>query len=218
MDLVAAFRDFAHLGAVWVMWLLVALSVLSIGVMIDRWLWFRGRDTDTSAFAPALRAAYRGGNVEDFAGRHKTSPGIPVQVALAGLRERAHGPDATAEAMHAERARWKKEAEKNLIVLGTLGNNVPFIGLFGTVLGIIKAFEELGVNASDSETQVMTDLAEALVATAVGLLVAIPAVIAYNYFQRRLKVTLGSADECAHTVLGLLHGDAHAARAPGEVR
>lgn len=220
MDLVAAFRDFALLGAEWVMWLLVGLSVVSIGVMIDRWLWFRARDLDTQAFTPQLRSAYRGGDVDDFARRHAGSPAIPVQVALAGLRERAHGPEATSEAMQAERARWKKEAENNLIVLGTLGNNVPFIGLFGTVLGIIKAFDELKGDDAGSESAVINELAEALVATAVGLLVAIPAVIAYNYFQRRIKVALGGADECAHTVLGLLHGDAHATRggASGEPR
>nr|HPH69567.1 MotA/TolQ/ExbB proton channel family protein [Kofleriaceae bacterium] len=87
-----------------------------------------------------------------------------------------------------------------------LGNNVPFIGLFGTVLGIIKAFDDLKSKSAEAESLVMGSIAEALVATAVGLLVAIPAVIAFNYFSRRLKVVLSSADECAHTVMALIYG------------
>jgi biopolymer transport protein ExbB len=77
--------------------------------------------------------------------------------------------------------------ESRLVVLGTLGNNAPFIGLFGTVLGIIKAFHDLSVSQNPNPSVVMSGVSEALVATAVGLIVAIPAVMAYNYFQRRVK-------------------------------
>lgn len=208
MDIVKTFVDFALLGAEWVLWLLVALSVLSIGIMIDRALWMKGRDAGTDSFIRELRAAWRGNELAELVERRKRSTQIPVQVALAGIAERGHGPDAVAEAMQGERTRWRKEAEKNLIVLGTLGNNVPFIGLFGTVLGIIGALDELQQDASGGDSMVMGELSKALVATAVGLLVAIPAVIAYNYFNRRLRVVLGSADEAAHAVLGLVHGDA----------
>ncbi len=211
MDIVQTFVDFALLGADWVMWLLVGLSVVSIGVMIDRALWLRRRDTDTLGFVRDLRKAWRGGDLESFAERHRRDDAVPVQVALSGAAERDHGAAAVEEAMLGEKARWRREGEKNLIVLGTLGNNTPFIGLFGTVLGIIAALDKLQHNAAAGDTEVMFELAKALVATAVGLLVAIPAVIAYNYFSRRLKVILGGADECAHAVLGLVHGDAHGA-------
>jgi len=209
MDIVKTFVDFALFGAEWVLWLLVALSVLSIGIMINRALWLRGRDLDTTAFVAELRRAWRGGELDQLVSRYKSSTAIPVQVALAGVAERDHGPDAVAEAMQGERTRWRKDAEKNLIILGTLGNNVPFIGLFGTVLGIIGALDELQQDATGGDSVVMGELSKALVATAVGLIVAIPAVIAYNYFNRRLRVVLGSADECAHAVLGLVHSDAH---------
>lgn len=209
MDIVAPFVDFALLGAEWVLWLMIGLSVWSVGVMIDRGLWIRGRDVDTAAFTAALRKAWRGGELEPFFQRYRGSQAIAVRVALAGVAEREHGAQAVAEAMHGERARIKKESEKNLIVLGTLGNNVPFVGLFGTVLGIIGALDVMGRDASGGDTRVMAELAHALVATAVGLLVAIPAVVAYNFFNRRLKVLLTGADECAHAVLGLLHGDEH---------
>ena len=94
-------------------------------------------------------------------------------------------------------------------MLGTLGNNVPFVGLFGTVLGVINAFQHLAVKSADAEKETLTTIAEALSATAIGLLVAIPAVIAFNFFSRKVRVIMGGADEVAHTVLSLVHGGAH---------
>ena len=214
MDLSKAFVDFAQLGAEWVLWLLIALSVTSIGVMIDLWLWFRDRDTNTEALAREIKGAFDRDEIDRLLTKYKDDPAVPVQVALRGLAERDRGPEAVAEAMHGERARWRRGADKNLIVLGTLGNNVPFIGLFGTVLGVISAFQNLTQKTAEAEAQTLGAIAEALVATAVGLMVAIPAVIAFNYFGRKLKIVMGGADEIAHAVLSLVHGAEHAARAP----
>jgi biopolymer transport protein ExbB len=211
MDLTQSFVDFALLGAEWVLWLLVVLSVISIAVMVDRGLWFRGKDTDTTAAAGELRRAFADGATAELGRRWQAASAIALQVAARGLEARDRGPAAAAEAMQAERARWRGQADRNLIVLGTLGNNVPFVGLFGTVLGVIKSFDDLRTAGADSESLVMSTLAEALVATAIGLLVAIPAVVAYNYFSRRLKVVLGGADQLAHGVLSGLHGDQHVA-------
>jgi len=211
MDLSKAFVDFAQLGAEWVLWLLIILSVVSIGVMIDRFLWFRDRDTDTDAFNRELRGAFSRGEIDRVVAKYNTSPAIPIQVALRGLAERRHGADAAGEAMQGERSRWRRTADKNLIVLGTLGNNVPFVGLFGTVLGVINAFENLRQKTADAEDRTLDLIAEALSATAFGLFVAIPAVIAFNYFTRRIRVLMGGADECAHVVLGQIYGAEHRA-------
>ncbi|MBP6629642.1 MAG: MotA/TolQ/ExbB proton channel family protein [Kofleriaceae bacterium] len=208
MDLTDFFLRFALLGAEWVLWLLVVLSIGSIAVMIDRGVWFRQRDADTEAFRRELRGAFERGELAHLVKKHQDSPSVAVQVALRGLEHEARGAEAVAEAMHGERARWRRAGERNLIILGTLGNNVPFIGLFGTVLGVIKAFDDLKAKTAESEAQVMAGIAEALVATAIGLLVAVPAVIAFNYFNRRLKVALTGADECAHAVLAEIHGRA----------
>src|SRR4051794_8940151 len=129
MDLSKAFVEFAQLGANWVLWLLIALSVLSIGVMIDRALWLRRRDIDTERFARELRGAFERGELDRLTTKYMDDPAIPVQVALRGLAIRAQGAEAVAEAMQGERARWRKAADRHLIVLGTLGNNVPFVGL-----------------------------------------------------------------------------------------
>ena len=208
MDLSGQFVAFAQLGASWVLWLLVALSVLSIGIMIDRALWLRGRDTDIERLTRELRGALDRNEIDRFVEKYKDDPAVPVRVALRGLEERARGPESAAEAMHGERLFWRKQADKHLIVLGTLGNNVPFVGLFGTVLGVISAFEHLRVNTAAAQDKTLDLIAEALTATAFGLLVAIPAVIAFNYFNRRIRLLMSGADECAHALLTALHGQA----------
>jgi biopolymer transport protein ExbB len=215
MDLSRAFVDFAQLGANWVLWLLIVLSVISVGVMIDRALWMRNRDTDTERFTRELRGAFERDELERLQTKYMDHPAVPIQVGLRGLSVRAQGVDAVAEAMHGERARWRRAADRNLIVLGTLGNNVPFVGLFGTVLGVISAFQHLATKAANAEQQTLSSIAEALSATAVGLLVAIPAVIAYNFFSRKVRVIMGGADEVAHAVLSAIHGAASAGHGAG---
>lgn len=210
MDLSKAFVEFAQLGANWVLWLLIVLSVVSIGVMIDRALWLRRRNVDAERFNRELRGAFERDEVDRLTTKYMDDPAIPVQVALRGLAVRAQGAEAVAEAMHSERVRWRKAADRNLIVLGTLGNNVPFVGLFGTVLGVINAFQHLAQKSAEAEKETLATIAEALAATAIGLLVAIPAVIAFNYFSRRVRVIMGGADEIAHQLLSLLHGESHA--------
>jgi biopolymer transport protein ExbB len=91
--------------------------------------------------------------------------------------------------------------EKNLLVLGTLGNNAPFIGLFGTVLGIIKAFNDLAVAGTSGPSIIMKGVSEALVATALGLFVAIPCVATYNYFQNWIHQELSKSDRLSGLLL-----------------
>jgi len=206
MDLSSAFVDFAQLGANWVLWLLIALSVISVGVMIDRALWLRSRDTDTERFVRELKGAFERGEIDRLVTKYMDDPAIPIQVGLRGLAVRAQGADVVGEVMQGERVRLRRNAERGLIVLGTLGNNTPFVGLFGTVLGVINAFQHLATNAADATKETLSAIAEALAATAIGLLVAIPAVIAFNFFSRRIRVMMGGADEVAHALLALVHG------------
>ena len=102
--------------------------------------------------------------------------------------------------------------EKRLAFLGTLGNNAPFVGLFGTVLGIIRAFHDLAANTGAGTQAVMSGIAEALVATGVGLLVALPAVATYNAFIRRVETLMSESEATAHTILAHLKTD----RAPAK--
>jgi biopolymer transport protein ExbB len=198
MDLQKKFLAFALLGATWVLWVLVALSVVSIAIMVERIILFVRAHADADAILADVR---RGVTVDELRRRHPSPGSMALAVAVAGARERPRGAAAAAEAMAAARVAARAELERNLAFLGTLGNNAPFIGLFGTVLGIIKAFNDLAANSQAGAEAVMSGISEALVATAIGLLVAIPAVIAFNTLNRRVRAQTTAADKVAHEIL-----------------
>ncbi|MDI6854057.1 MAG: MotA/TolQ/ExbB proton channel family protein [Deltaproteobacteria bacterium] len=177
-------------GSAWVLLLLLGLSVASVAVMIERgWLYFRHRFPEHH-FVAELKPLLRERNWPQVIALCRESKALEPQVLLAGLRHIAQGKEAVQEAMEGERVHIGLLLEKRLSFLGTLGANAPFIGLFGTVLGIIHAFKDLALTEGGGGPAVMAGIAEALVATAVGLLVAIPAVVMYNFFHRRLHVVL----------------------------
>jgi biopolymer transport protein ExbB len=132
---------------------------------------------------------------------------VEGRVAAAGLENFAKGPAAVEEVMFARWLREKMLLERWLIVLGTLGNNAPFIGLFGTVLGIIKAFNDLALTGQGGVTVVMAGISAALIATAFGILVAIPAVVANNYFLTRLKQIQTNTDSLSRILLAYLKNE-----------
>ena len=209
MNITEQFMNFTLLGAEWVLWLLIGLSVLSIGIMIERALFFQARGVDPDEVIADLKRALEDDDAGTFEKKWAASEAMPAQVARRGLASSERGTDAAAEAMNSEKTRARRDHERYLIVLGTLGNNAPFIGLFGTVLGIIKAFDDLAGNSQGGADVVMAGISEALVATAVGLVVAIPAVIAFNYFNRRVRAAVTTTDEVAHALLSELHGRSH---------
>jgi biopolymer transport protein ExbB/TolQ len=165
----------------------VGASVWSLGVIIERW-WVFWRDSIN--FAKFLGELTRHLEAEDVASGYKLAQSmrsVESRVVLAGISRLAKGPLAVESAMTAEMVMEQSRLERGLIVLGTLGNNAPFIGLFGTVLGIIKAFNDLAVSGSSGVSVVMTGISSALIATAFGIFVAIPAVVANNYFHTKLR-------------------------------
>ena len=204
------------LGAGWVLVLMLVLSVVSLAVMLERaWLYWSLRD-DVPGLMRDLGRLLRSGDLDGARKRLEASPSAEAAVVIAGIVEAPMGSDAAEEAMLGASALQKMKLEKRLTFLGTLGNNAPFIGLLGTVIGIVGAFDELGkgnktagaaVTAVASQVApeaVMTNISEALVATAVGLLVAIPAVAAFNWFQRIVRATLANTDALGHVLLAHL--------------
>jgi biopolymer transport protein ExbB/biopolymer transport protein TolQ len=168
-----------------VLYILLGLSVISIGVIIERWWFFRRRRDDIDELSSVLRKALSEGDVEMARRALKASPSVEAEILAESLDWYAEGPEAVEQILvKATRVRRKK-FEAGLLFLGTLGNNAPFIGLFGTVLGIVTAFRELGNNSMGAMGNVMSGIAEALISTAVGILVALPAVIFYNVFQKK---------------------------------
>ncbi len=143
MHITERFLAFTLLGAEWVLWLLIGLSVISFAIMIERAYYFLTHGVDVDSLAGDLRRLLAKGSVADARSRVKASDAAEMTVVAAGLGEVERGVDAVAEAMVGQKARERMRLERNLAFLGTLGNNAPFIGLFGTVLGIIRAFHEL---------------------------------------------------------------------------
>jgi biopolymer transport protein ExbB len=106
----------------------------------------------------------------------------------------------------------KLTMERNLAFLGTMGNNAPFIGLLGTVIGIMRAFREMNEAAGQVTTGLMSEIGEALVATAIGLIVALPSVAAYNLFQRLIKARVTRAEALGKEVLAYLKSSARSSK------
>ncbi|MCL2013197.1 MAG: MotA/TolQ/ExbB proton channel family protein [Cystobacterineae bacterium] len=191
------------LGSVeWVLWLLVVLSVASVAVMLERgvFYWLRSLRGTAELFSLLANAQW-----EKAKALLKGQKGLEANTLGVGLSLIKANPKTAEENMSAALAKGKIGFERYLSFLGTLGSNAPFIGLFGTVLGIIKAFHELGktnVQGADMQQTIMTGISEALVATAVGLAVAIPAVVAFNIFTRALKSRVGRTQALAHLLLG----------------
>ena len=132
------------------------------------------------------------------------SRSLPEGVLAAGLARAEDGAGAVEEVVRARTAEGKLALERRLSFLATLGNNAPFIGLLGTVLGIMHAFANLSAQAGQVSTEVMAGISEALVSTGVGLFVALPAVIAFNWFQRSLKGRVVAAESLTSGLLAHL--------------
>jgi biopolymer transport protein ExbB len=198
---------FTLLGAEWVLWLLLALSILSVAVMVERGLYFGSRRM--SKVFPRLLELSQSGDLKAAAAL-ATTDSMEAEVVRAAAAVAQGGNPAVEKAVQSTIDRRRLEYEKWLFVLGTLGNNAPFIGLFGTVLGIIRAFADLAVankggGGTGTASVVMTGISEALVATAVGLFVAIPAVLAFNIFQRLLKRVVGRSNALGNAIASGLH-------------
>lgn len=192
------FKRGALLGDAWILWILLFASVLSVAVMIDRWRIFRGNQMDFSAFLARLRAYLDGNRIPEAEALCAEHNALEARVAHTGLKHFPRGAASVEEAMKSSLVLERGFFEKNLIVLSTMGNNAPFIGLLGTVLGVIKAFHDLGVAGSSGVSIVMAGISGALIATAFGIVLAIPAVIANNYFQTRLKRSVANTQSLIH--------------------
>jgi biopolymer transport protein ExbB/TolQ len=194
MNLVETLLGLTLLGTEWVLWLLVFLSILSLAIMVERTVFFIRIKLDFEGFNHDLTQKLVDEDIDGIKDLCEKSPSLESQVILHGITYQNKGARAMEEYMTGFMTSQRQKLDRGLTVLGTLGNNAPFIGLFGTVIGIIQAFHDLAENPAGGPSVVMAGISEALVATAVGLLVAIPAVIAFNTFQRLVKRKLGNAE------------------------
>ena len=214
----------ATLGASVVMYLLMGLSVLSIGVIVERWWYFRRRRVNMTALSESLMTSLRAGDTAKATASLKNNRSVEAEILGEALGWYDAGSAAVEQILSKAIRQRRKHFEAGLLFLGTLGNNAPFIGLFGTVLGIVTAFRELGntqAGSSGGMGNVMGGIAEALIATAIGILVALPAVIAYNVFQKKGADVEDNAGALGNIVLASLaarSGAAAYATAPARVK
>ena len=178
-----------------ILWLLMIISVISIGMIIERFFTLTSIHRNNTNFRSKAQELLQAYTLEDIEEQGKNKTSLPERALNYGIRHaKAQGSEGLAEVFNSYLMIEKPKLEKNLNFLATVGSNAPFVGLLGTVLGIMKAFNDLAQNAGSGNEAVMSGIAEALVATAVGLFVAIPAVIGYNYFQKLVRQSLQSID------------------------
>jgi biopolymer transport protein ExbB/TolQ len=216
--LVQKLLSIAQVSGQAVLYILLALSVISIGIILERWIYFMRRRIDAPAVGRKVVDYLRQGDVDGARAYLETLPGVEAAVIRDALGWYSDGYDAVAEVINGGVKERRKGYESGLLFLGTLGNNAPFVGLFGTVLGIVTAFRELANAAGSSAgmNNVMGGIAEALVATAVGILVALPAVIAYNSFTKKCQDLEENAQSIGSLVLAQMksHKDGFHTRHP----
>jgi biopolymer transport protein ExbB/TolQ len=199
-------------GAEWVLWLLVILSLVSIAVMIERWWFYRSHRANTLRLREIVVTGIEKGEPKGALKElDAVGDSMEANVLSYGFQHLGKGARAVEELMAGAMARERARYDRFLAFLATLGNNAPFVGLFGTVLGIINAFDNLrgldAEGAASAGAEVMGPLAEALIATGVGILVAIPAVAAFNYFKERVKLSVSNTELLARTMVGFIIGE-----------
>jgi biopolymer transport protein ExbB len=209
-------RAMVQSGAGWVLWCLFALSFVSIAIALERAWVFRSARGDLELLVRELRKLLQQDDMRRAKQLLSSGRSVEQRVVAAGLAESATGAASAEQAMAAAIGLERTRLEKRLLVLGTIGNNAPFIGLLGTVIGVVGAFDALGRPQAMSNAlgaasalapeRVMGTIAEALVATAVGLLLAIPAVAVYNYFSGCVTSALADAQTLGHVLLSYLEG------------
>ena len=185
----------AHYADQAVLYFLLLLSVLSVGMILERFFSLRRISAESRSLRMKIRAALASHSleeVESFPKSPETIEGRALGFAMKHIKE--SGSKGLEEVFNTFAVSEKPDLERYLGFLATIGSNAPYIGLLGTVLGIMKAFNDLATSPEAGQQTVMAGISLALVATAAGLFVAIPAVIAYNYFQKQVKGIMGNLE------------------------
>ena len=182
---------------------LTLLSLYSVTVMINQAYYLFLNREQMPELLRLLEAGRDG--YKDLVSFIKTKDTPHRRLIRAGLKQIEQPVEALSALLNEETKGLRWEAEHRLAALGTIANIAPFIGLFGTVIGVIRAFEAISVKASAGPSVVAGGIAEALISTAAGLFVAVPAVIAYNYFLKRSR-RLGLELERISTMIALQGG------------
>lgn len=186
---------FAHYADQVVLFVLILMSIISIAMILERYFALKKVSYESDRVKAKIKLALQTGSTEDFEDIAKDPTSIEGRAAGYALKYfKLHGEKGLEDIFNTFVLTEKSELDKFLPVLATISSNAPFIGLLGTVLGIMKAFNDLALAQDAGQQTVMAGISTALVATAAGLFVAIPASMAYNYFTRKVKSILTSIE------------------------
>lgn len=185
----------AHYADQFVLIVLVLMSILSIGMIFERFITLKKISSESDRIRLRIKMALQTNSLQDFEDIAKDPSSIEGRAASQAMKHfKESGQNDFEQVYNSFVLTEKPELEKYLAVLATIASNAPFIGLFGTVLGIMKAFNDLAQAPEAGQQTVMAGISVALVATAAGLFVAIPAGIFYNYFTRKVKAIFVSLE------------------------
>lgn len=201
VSVITAFVKLADLGAEWVMWLMIGLGFAMIALAVERLWLYRATRVDPGDMGRQLSQTLGAGDLAAARARFARGRAMEERVLADALSVYDKGATVIEQTMRSALVREKRRYNRFLSYFGTLGNNAPFIGLLGTVIGIILAFKQLAANPTGGLEVVGPAIAEALVATAVGLIVAIPAVVAFNHFKGTVQDRIDNTDFLASIVL-----------------
>ena len=196
--------NMALLGGEPILYILIALSFISLAVVMERLVAYRKTRINLPAFSSKIVRLLNQQKTDEAISLAQKGASSEEKVVAQGLLNFDKGATVARELMESAAMEEQQKLDKRLTILGTVGSNAPFAGLLGTVLGIIKAFNDLAFNAEGGPSVVMGGIAEALVATAVGLLVAIPAVVFFNYFKNRQKGIMSNVARVQNMVLAFI--------------
>lgn len=186
---------FAQVADQIILWILLVLSVVSIAVIIERYFTLNKMTKDSIKMRLRIKNSIQNGTVEDIEEIAKDTSSIEGRAASIAMKSiRENGSKGLVETYNTFVLTEKPELEKHISFLGTIASNAPYVGLLGTVLGIMKAFNDLSLAQEAGQQTVMAGISSALLATAAGLFVAIPAVIAYNFYSKRVKLIIQSLE------------------------
>jgi len=192
----------AHLADQGVLILLVLLSFVSVFMIIERWKILGKAVRASQRHKQNVQSSLLEGDFSKLEAVAKDADSVEGRVTAYALGHmQKHGLNGLEEAFQSFALIEKPKLERSLGFLATVGANAPYIGLFGTVLGIMKAFNDMANAADAGQQAVMSGISSALIATAAGLLVAIPAVLAFNFFQKQVKTVMSSFDTCRETII-----------------
>jgi biopolymer transport protein ExbB len=200
----SGFMDLMHQGG-WDMWLLLLISVVGLAVVIERLVFFATQHGDTKGLLRAIGSKIEANDIDGAIKVCRSQRGMLPRILEFGLQRGEKNRADITDALSIALMEHLNALERNLGIIGTIAVIAPFVGLFGTVLGIIRAFQDIALKGNSTPAVVAAGVSEALVTTATGLIIAVIAVVFFNYFKTRIKSYNQEMIVAANQMAEMLH-------------